>query len=341
VPGTDVQAGHDSVEALLARARAELHAAAPDTETAAEVETYLMRLVTASLDDIYLGHLRREAGLMRALPTRGAPNPDYLMWHAGMQQTHRYVLRGRLHESERVGIGLYAIGPTGATLLRAYRVHDRASVDSSGEFCLSIGADLTGPDTLTLTPQTRVLLVRVLHRTAGLPCALTLTGGPPAPCFASVALAGDAALVQAAQSALRGVRMFLNWTLVTSERPNCFLAPPATLAQEVQGDPDTLYGLGYYHLQSGQWLEAVMPEGRYAYWSLHAYNHWCEALPGAGMHDLQALPDEDGRIRVRIGRAAPANLRNRLDTLGRQRGALVFRALGADAAQLPEVRLRS
>jgi hypothetical protein len=340
VPGADGAARHDSVEELLAMARAELRASAPDAATAADAEAYLMRLLTASLDDIYLGHLRREAGLMRALPTRGAPNPDYLMWHAGMDQAHRYALRGRLHESERVGIGLYTIGPTGAALLRSYAVHDRTTTERSGEFSLDIGAGLAGPNTLTLTPETRVLLIRVLHRTAGLACALTLTGGPPAPRFPSVALAGEAVLVQAAQSALRAVRLFLNWTRVTSERPNCILAPPASMAAEVQGDPDTLYGLGYFQLEPGQWLEALIPAGRYAYWSLHAYNHWCEALPGAGTHDLRALPDEDGRTRVRIGVAAPASLCNRLDTLGRQRGALVFRALGGDTARLPEVKLR-
>jgi hypothetical protein len=70
---------------------------------------------------------------------------------------------------------------------------------------------------------------------------------------------------------------------------------------------------------------------------LHAYNHWCESLPGADAHDLNATPDADGRIRVRIGPAVPATLNNRVDTLGRRRGALIFRAIGAATRQLPQV----
>jgi hypothetical protein len=84
----------------------------------------------------------------------------------------------------------------------------------------------------------------------------------------------------------------------------------------------------------------LLPQGLQGYWSLHAYNHWCEALPGAGLHDLNAIADADGRIRIRIGANVPADLNNRVDTLGRQRGALIYRHIGGATKEFPQVTLR-
>lgn len=337
---SESMASWDVLKEVVATARAELMAAAPDAASAAEAEAYFMRLMTASLDDVFLGHLRSDNGLMRALPTRGAPNPDYIMWHAGIDPTRHYRLQGCLHDSERAGVGLYSISPAGVALLAGYAAFDRTTTDKEGRFSLEIGADVKGTGTLTLTPVTRVVLVRVLHRAPGRSCLLEFEGGALQPKFNSALGDCEPALARAAQSALRAVRLFMQWSRVTSASPNAILAAPASMADEVQGDPDTNYGLGYYELADGEWLEALIPEGLNGYWSLHAYNHWCESLPGAGAHDLNAVPDPDGRIRVRIGPAVPAGVLNRIDTLGRKRGALVFRAIGAVTSQLPQATLR-
>jgi hypothetical protein len=326
-------------EALTA-ARIELLAAAPDAASAAEAEAYLMRLMTASLDDVYLAHLRSERGLTRALPTRGAPNPDYIMWHAGIDSTRRYQLSGCLHDSERAGIGLYSFSATGVALLAGYAAFDRATADSDGCFSVAIAADAQGAGTITLAPLARVILVRVLHRVQGRACELTLEGGLAQQNLNSVQGSYEDALARAAQAALRAVRLFMQWSRVTSANPNCIIEAPPSMQDEVRGDPDTHYGLGYYELNEGEWLEALLPEGLTGYWSLHAYNHWCEALPGAAAHDLNVVTDPDGRIRVRIGPSVPAGLSNRIDTLSRRRGALIFRAIGATTTQLPQVMLR-
>jgi hypothetical protein len=187
----------------------------------------------------------------------------------------------------------------------------------------------------------RSWVVRVLHRVQqGRACSLTLVGEPSQQSLNSAQGNCEDALARAAQAALRAVRLFLQWSRVTSANPNCIIAPPPSMTEEVQGDPDTNYGLGYYELGKGEWLEALIPEGASSYWSLHAYNHWCESLPGADAHDLSVVPDPDGRIRVRIGPTVPAGLANRIDTLGRRRGALVFRAISAATRQLPQAQLR-
>ena len=338
---TETPSGWGLLRSAIATARAELLAAAPDATCATEAEAYLLRVMTGCLDDVFLSHLRTENGLTRALPTKGGPNPDYLMWHAAVDPTRRYRLEGCLNESERAGVGLYSFGAAGAAVLTGHVAFDRTTTAADGCFSLELGADAKGVGMLALTSSCRVLLVRILHRAPqGRPCTLVLTGGQKHVGLDSASGSGERALVRAGQAALRAVRQFLEWSRQTSANPNRISAPPPTLAEEVRGDPETNYCLGYYELDEGEWLEVLIPAALTGYWSLYAYNHWCEALPGAGANDLSAIPDPDGRIRVRIGPTLAPGFINRVDTLGRRRGVLIFRAIGADTTQIPQAQLR-
>jgi len=111
------------------------------------------------------------------------------------------------------------------------------------------------------------------------------------------------------------------------------------MAQSVQGDPDTVYFLGSFNLSRGEWLQVTLPAGTSRYWSLHAYNHWCEPLPGAGVGDNNCLPDADGSIRIALGPEA-GDAPNRVDTLGRGRGALICRFIGATDVTVPRTLVR-
>lgn len=335
-----MSAGWDGFNTAVAVARSELAAAAPDAETAADAEAYLMRVAASTLADGFLKDHLSEGGLGRALPVRGGPNPDYLILGGGLDPRRRYRLEGRMNGSERVGVGLYALDPAGGTLLTGYAAFDRATVDADGGFHLEIAADAAGSGALAVSPDTRVLVIRILHRNRQTPASVTLHGGlAPAP-FTPAMGDAEAALGMAGRSLLAGVRQFLEWSALISASPNRFTVPPPAIADVARGDPDTGYYFGYYDLAAGEWLEALIPPGLPGYWSLHAYNHWCEALPGAGVHDLSAQPDADGRVRVRIGPDAPADRANRIDTLGRRRGVLIFRTHGETQIQVPEAALR-
>lgn len=332
--------GWEGYNAALAEARAALAAAAPDAATAAEAEAYLMRVAASTLADGFLKDHLTEGGLGRALPTRGGPNPDYRMWGGGLDPQRRYRLTGTLNASERVGVGLYALDSAGGALLTGYTVFDRSNLDDAGGFSLDMAADAAGPGALAITPDTRVLVIRVLHRNDGPPARMKLDGGAAAPAFSPAMGGAEAALAMAGRSLLSGVRQFLEWSELISASPNRFTTPPARIADVARGDPDTGYYFGYYELAAGEWLETTIPTDLPGYWSLHAYNHWCEALPGAGVHDLSARRDADGRIRVRIGPDAPQELPNRVDTLGRRRGVLILRTHGETQEQIPEAALR-
>ncbi len=325
----------------MAAAQAESAAAAPDPETAAEGEAYLVRVLTASLADAFLGNLLTADGLTRPLPVRGGPNPDYLMSHAGIDPARRYRIEGRINGSERVGVGLYGIGEGGASLLEAYAAVDRSSVGPDGGFALDIAADARGPGTLAITPACRVLLVRVLHRDAAAqPAGLRLLGGARKPALGVTTGSSEGGIAHAGRGMLASVRQFLQWSAEIGAAPNRFTTPPASLGATVQGDPDTCYQLGYYDLRAGEWLEVLMPPGLGGYWSVHGYNHWCEPLPGAGMDDRRAVADADGRIRLAIGPEAPLARANRIDTQGRRRGVLIARTIGSVPAGLPEARIQ-
>jgi Protein of unknown function (DUF1254) len=332
--------GWETVRDALAAAQVEIATAAPDLATAAEGEAYIARVLTACLNDAFLGHLMTDGGLIRALPTRGGPNPDYLISHAPMDAARRYCLRGRMNDSERVGVGLYSVGPSGSAVISRYAAVDRATAGPNGSFEFEIAAEPSRPGALAILPDARILIVRILHRdTKGEPARVTLEGGPPVRDLALAKGSADAALAQAAQGATNAVRQFLEWSAVTSVAPNRFLSEPPKLTQGLQGDPDTVYHLGYYQLEDGQWLEVTMPDGLTGYWSVHAYNHWCEALPGAGAHDRNTVRDSAGRIRIAIGPNPPQNAPNRIDTIGRRRGVLICRIIGATNPQVPTTKI--
>jgi len=339
---SDVEGGWEAVNAAVAAARAEVATAAPDTAIAAEGEAYVMRMLATCLNDAFLGHLFTESGLVRALPTRGGPNPDYRMAHAAIDPARRYRVEGRLNDSERVGVGLYSFGPGGSARISDYAAFDRGSVDSDGRFTVDIATDANGPHTLTIRPGARVVMIRTLHRDpTGDPARLVMAGGAPIRDLTLAQGSADAALGQVAQALLASIRTFLEWSAVASAAVNIFHAETPRMAQAVQGDPDTIYFLGSFNLGEGQWLEVTMPAGIPGYWSLHAYNYWCESLPGAGVGDNNCIAGADGDIRIVLGPVAGGDAPNRIDTRGRGRGALICRFIGAVKVAVPTTVVRS
>jgi hypothetical protein len=334
--------GWDTVNDAVAAARAEVAAAAPDAVCAAEGGAYVMRVLTTCLTDAFLGHLLSENGLTRALPTRGGPNPDYRMAHAGLDPSRRYRLEGQMNSSERVGVGIYSFGPGGSADIFAYAAFDAATTDAHGCFAVDLGAGADGPGTLPIKPGAQVIMTRTLHRDSqGEPARLILKGAPPIRDLTLAQGNADGALGQVARTLRTSIATFLEWTAVTSAAPNSFLADKPKLTQGVQGDPDTIYFLGYYQLDQGEWLEVIMPAGIPGYWSLHAYNHWCESLPGAGVGNNSCIAEADGCTRIGIGPDNLGDAPNRIDTLGRRRGVLICRFIGADKVAAPWTAVHS
>lgn len=331
--------GWKALDEAQAEARALVAKAAPDAATATEGEAYVSRVMTAALGPALLGHLLQEDGLSRPLPCHGGPNPDYVMRHAAIDRARRYHLEGRINGSERVGVGLYRIGPNGAPVEVGYAVFTPADCDADGRFLLGLSADATGPDTLTIPAEARILLIRILHRDPlSDPARLRLSGGPASSGIALATRSHDGALAFVARTLGNNVREYLKWTAAAVERRNRLDSAPADLAATVQGDPDTLYFLGGFDLAEGEWLEVTMPQPLSGYWSLHAYNYWFEHLQTPGIHDRNAVADPDGRIRIGIGPTLPGEAQNRIDTLGRRRGTLICRIIGQGSQPAAIVR---
>jgi len=310
-------------------ARDEILAAAPDAPTAAAGEAYLARVLTSSLADAFLSDLLCEGGLIKVLPTRGGANPDYLMSTMRIDPTRRYSVAGNLNDSERVGIGLYTLTAEGVMLLRGYAALDPSTIQD-GRFNLDLGPEDSGPMSLAIAPDAGFLIVRILHRQPdSRPAEVRLHGGEQPSSLQVRATAVDDAFARAGAVLLNTVRQFLEWSRLTSARPNRLAPPPAELAGSVQGDPGTVYYLGYFELDNAAWLEVTVHPRITGYWSLYAHNHWLDTAL-AGVHDLSAVPDDDGCIRIRIGSCVPAKLANRVDTGDCRRGFLIWRSIGAE-----------
>jgi hypothetical protein len=212
-----------------------------------------------------------------------------------------------------------------------------SNADGAGNFQVNIAADAQGANALKLRPDACLLLVRTLHRHRnGAPARLRLQGAS-AP--ANLALSGSstpAALARATQITIGSVRQFLSWSEQAAAYPNQFRGQVEGLAQNVQGEPDTEYYLGYFELAGQQLLQVTMPSDLDCYWSIHAYNHWCEYLPGASAHDLNTQANDDGDIVISIGPQLGFDVVNSIDTRGRNRGVLLCRVNGSTLLNPPE-----
>lgn len=331
--------GWDDLTAAVAEARSLIAAATPDPAIAAEGEAYVTRVMTSALGPAVLGHLLHRDGLSQPLPCYGGPNPDYLMRHAPVDVSGRYRLEGSLNGSERVGVGLYSFNENGVPLEMGYAVFDPSNCGPDGTFALDIAGDANGQSALVIRPGVRVMLARILHRDPDSePARLRFKGGRPAQGLALMTGTNDGALSFVARSLGNNVREYLKWTRAVQTHPNHFEPAPPELAETVQGDPDTQYFLGSFNLAEGEWLEVTMPAHVSGYWSINAYNFWFEHLQTLGVNDRNARPDPDGRVRIAIGPDPLGNHVNRIDTLGRSRGSLICRIIGAGGCPSAEVR---
>lgn len=323
----------EALHAAVAEGRAAVMAAAPDAATAAEGEAYVARVAAAALGGAVLGHLFRADGLSQPLPCQGGPNPDYLMRFAPVDPAGHYRFEGRFNGSERVAVGLYAHGAQGGLVPTGHVAFEAGSCAADGSFALDLGRDLA------LSPDTRMLLIRVLHRDpAAAPATLRLTGAPPQAGLALATGTADGALAFVARSLAGNLREYLKWSAAARDLANRLAPAPADLAAAVQGEADTSYYLGGFDLAPGEWLEVTMPQGLAGYWSLHAYNYWYEHLQTTGVHDRNARLDEDGLVRIAVGPELPEAAPNRIDTLGRRRGAFICRIIGASDCPSAVVR---
>jgi hypothetical protein len=318
----------EALNAAIAEARQAVADAAPDTSTAAEGEAYVSRVVTAAMATAFMSHRLMQGGLALALPVYGGPNPDYIMRHAAIDPAACYRLTGRLNGSERVGVGLYTIGPDGAPLIAGYTAFDRSNCPDDGRFALDLAADARGPGTMAIAEGVRILMVRVLHRDASEPAYLDFAGGVPQRGPTLVTGSNDGALAFAARTVGANIAQYMTWVRAARNLPNCLSVAPEELAETVIGDADTRYFLGGYDLADGEWLEITMPAGLSGYWSLHAYNSWYEHLVTPGVHDRNAVATAEGTVQIAVGPELPAGMPNAIDTLGRRQGAFVCRIVG-------------
>ena len=334
-------AGWDDVNAAVAEARALVAAEAADADALVEGEAYVTRVLTAALSSAVLGHRHTQGGLATALPVHGGPNPDYILRHSVIAPGGQYRLKGRLNGSERVAVGLYAIGPNGVPILVGQRTFDRSNC-ADGVFSLDISAHGDNATALRISPSARLLMCRILHRDTSAPAHLELKGAAAPQGPALTGGSNEAALRQAANSLRANITEYMKWVRAAKKLRNRLDVAPPELTEAVVGDADTQYFLGGFDLAEGEWLEVVLPADLTGYWSLHVYNVWYEHLVTPGVHDRNAVGAADGLIRVAVGPETPLDAVNRIDTLGRRKGAFVCRIVGhTERVSAPQTRLHS
>jgi hypothetical protein len=278
----------------------------------------------------------------------GGPNPDGEYYLAMVDGTRGYRIRGRRGTSAYLGFQVLAgVGLTPRRM--AAHLSDRElDLDADGAFVLVLShdkpEDLDGATWLQIPEDASALVVReyvgdrATEQLAELGIEPLDDPGPPAqPTDEQLAeqLTSWAWTIAKLATLHRTIKPEL------LEEPNQLATAAAADLGAADTTPDNLYMIGTFRLQPGECLELEIDPPDTRYWSITLENIWHECLEPrrrrSSMTHASAVPDGDGKVRVRIASEDPGSP-NWLDTGGRHRGFVILRWL--DNPEAPAVTTR-
>ena len=277
----------------------------------------------------------------------GGPNPDGEYFLAMIDGKHRYRLHGRRGTSAYLGFQVLAgVGLTPRRM--AAHVSDRdLSLDGHGAFAIVLSAQkpsaggLAGATWVEIPEDASALIIReyvgdrVTEVLADLHIDPLDEPGPPAP------LTDEQLAEQLTSWAWTIAKLATLHRTIKPElldQPNQLVTAAAADLGAADTTPDNLYMIGTFRLQPGECLELEIEPPESRYWSVTLENIWHECLEPrrrrSSMTHASAVPDSDGKVRVRITAEDPG-VENWLDTGGRHRGFVILRWL--DNPEAPAV----
>lgn len=281
-------------------------------------------------------------------PKIGLDNPDYIYVAGRLSPHFEYRLRGRLNDAYRLGIGIFsgALGSPKGLVRDSYLTSDELEIDSEGRFELLVSRTRKPGNWLEMGEESNALNIRqtLLRRREQRPAEIEFErvagGEPPAP-LDPVTLVSQLDRVGATIDGV--VAQFIDWS--ESFRGHRFEieALDPKFDATAQGDPSTSAHYSYWELDDDKvFVVELDPPEHYDYWNLQIGNHWLESLDymfyDTHVNHETAVPDLDGRIRVRISAQDPGGP-NWLRTAGHRRGSLALRWVGASETP-PKPRTR-
>jgi hypothetical protein len=319
-----------------------LLAAAPDEETRVEGLAYLARVAAYNIERNLLAQVRMTNGVMLGGGGVGGSNPDFRYSSAPIQPEKHYRLKGRMNDAHRVALSLYTSKPDGGFEVSDFKVFHAGSdeLGADGSFEVAVSPEGSPGDGLKSKPTTNVLLLRDI--------VLVKNGKRPDFAFEAEESMPEGIefsaprLLQAFNriNNLAGpTEQYLEWSNHFASLPNTLEPIREDFDAKIQGDPDSLYFTGYFHLASGQSLLVEVPEMECDYWSFMLANHWQEPLVQSHLNHCTATRDADGVTRIVIAAHDPG-CANWLPTEGRTRGVIWHRRLSANNAATPKCTLR-
>ncbi|WP_141120089.1 hypothetical protein [Mycobacterium malmoense] len=148
------------------------------------------------------------------------------------------------------------------------------------------------------------------HRDGILEIGSACTAARSPPRFGSSRRAGEA-FARAGVALLDTIRQSLNGGGLTSARPNRWRSADK-VARSVHGDPRIICYLGDFEPDNDAWLEVAVQSRIKGCWSLHAHDHWLDAVIAASTISAPYLIMT--AVQVRIGPGISVQLGKRVDT---------------------------
>ena len=319
-----------------------LLASAPDEETRVEGLAYLARVAAYNIERNLLADVRMVSGVLLGGGGVGGSNPDFRYSSAPIQPGKSYRLKGQMNDAHRLALSLYSAKPDGGFKVSDFKVFNAGSdeLGADGSFEIAISPEGSPGDGLKSKPSTNVFLLRDI--------VLVKNGKRPDFVFEAEGEASNVSEFSAARllQAFNRIKnlagptaQYLEWTNHFATLSNTLEPIREDFDAKIQGDPESLYFTGYFHLAPGQSLIVEVPPMECDYWSFMLANHWQEPLPHSHLNHHTAVKDADGVARIVIAAHDPG-CANWLSTEGRTRGVIWHRRLSANNSETPICTLR-
>jgi hypothetical protein len=305
---------------------------------------HLLVLLWIGIDD----SLRRDSGVLAVRPSNtdavfkwGMDCPDCLYTGSGLKGGNTYRLWGNRGTARYVGLQTMAGMASTANVLL-----DEIELAPNGDFEMILSADEQPGNWMKLADDATQLVVRHFFYDWDTEVASTLSieqlSGEPATAKMSEPADPQAAMARQLVALGDFVEANLDFFLqfARPENPNTFNPPFDGTAMGAAAENRPVIGSFQLGPDEALVVEVEPPQG--LYWSYSIGNPWWETIDygrhQSSLNGYQALPDDDGILRVVIAHEDPG-IANWLDTAGHSEGPVILRCVRTETAPVPATRV--
>lgn len=321
-----------------------------DPLTRAEGFRYISRVMRVITEAFVENSDPRAPVLFRAAhetAKMGADNPDNYYQYATISGDYEYRLSGSRGSINYLGFGTYKgnYGIGGGTGETGYLDARNIKINKDGTFEVILSCAKHPGNWLAMKPETSSLIVRQTfadrknETIAELKIERIGGEGEPTPVTPEKIEQG---LTTAGRIVVGAATMFANWAEGFMKHTNQLPQFDPAVSLAAMGDPNICYYHSYWKLTADEALVIDVKPPKCDAWNFQLDNHWMESLDyryypvWVNQHTARYRPD--GSVRIVVSPRDPG-VDNWIDTVGHDRGTMLFRWIRAEEHPQPQTRV--